>query len=258
MFDVFSDIFARESNLFSRLDPRVKIAVAGAGIVCCLCSRSVTMPLTLFTLCVLSLPALGVPFRWVVLRILPPVGIALVIVVLQALVNGSTPMFSLVVGPWTLSVKQEGLRQGIGLGSRVLGSVGTIIFLGAVTPAYKIFYSLRWFRIPEGWIEIALLVYRYTFDIMEGAAEIAAAQRVRLGYSSAGRALRSSGILVGTVLIRSMDQAVRTHEAMCLRGYTGTMPFPPLTPFTRRDFRIMACAMLGLLTYFLFAQRFLP
>jgi hypothetical protein len=35
------------------------------------------------------------------------------------------------------------------------------------------------------------------------------------------------GVLAGTVIARSLDQAIRTHEAMTLRGYEGQFPFGP-------------------------------
>ena len=75
------------------------------------------------------------------------------------------------------------MPRGVLLGSRVLGAVSVMLLLSSVTPAYKIFGALRWFHVPEGWVEIALLVYRYTFLLSDQTADIAAAQRVRLGYS---------------------------------------------------------------------------
>jgi energy-coupling factor transporter transmembrane protein EcfT len=39
----------------------------------------------------------------------------------------------------------------------------------------------------------------------------------------------------GTVILRSIDQAVRTHEAMTARGYTGSIPFGPMGAMGRRD-----------------------
>ena len=129
--------------------------------------------------------------------------------------------------------------RGVLLGSRVLGAVSVMLLLSSVTPAYKIFGALRWFHVPEGWVEIALLVYRYTFVLLDQTADIASAQRVRLGYSSLGRSLSSAGVLAGTVVARSMDQAMRTYEAMTLRGYQGRLPMGPLAELKARDWRTM-------------------
>ncbi len=118
-----------------------------------------------------------------------------------------------------------------------------MLLLGSVTPAYKIFHALRWFRVPEGWVEIALLVYRYTLTLLEQTADIAAAQSARLGYSSVRRSISSVGVLAGTVITRSMDQAVRTYEAMMLRGYQGRLPFGPIPRMGRADMCVITVAV---------------
>jgi energy-coupling factor transporter transmembrane protein EcfT len=43
------------------------------------------------------------------------------------------------------------------------------------------------------------------------------------------------GVLAGTVMVHSMDQAVSTYDAMMLRGYKGHMPFGPLPAMSRKD-----------------------
>jgi cobalt/nickel transport system permease protein len=159
--------------------------------------------------------------------------------VLQAFLTGTTPLASFSLVGWKLIATEEGLMRGVLLGSRVLGAVSVMLLLSSVTPAYRIFGALRWFHVPEGWVEIALLVYRYTFVLLDQTADIASAQRVRLGYSSLGRSLSSAGVLAGTVVARSMDQAMRTYEAMTLRGYQGRLPIGPLPELKARDWRTM-------------------
>jgi energy-coupling factor transporter transmembrane protein EcfT len=52
-------------------------------------------------------------------------------------------------------------------------------------------------------------------------------------------------VVAGTVILRSVDQAVRSHEAMRVRGYRGEMPFGPLPGLGRRDWlAIVAAAIL--------------
>jgi energy-coupling factor transporter transmembrane protein EcfT len=43
------------------------------------------------------------------------------------------------------------------------------------------------------------------------------------------------GSVCGTVIIRSIEQAVRTHEAMVLRGYRHEIPFGPMPPLSAKD-----------------------
>jgi energy-coupling factor transporter transmembrane protein EcfT len=77
---------------------------------------------------------------------------------------------------------------------------------------------------------------------------------VRLGYSSLRKAWTSAGIVGGTVIVRSMDQAVRTHEAMMVRGYTGEIPFEKVPALARREWWTIGATGTVLLIVFSWAQ----
>jgi cobalt/nickel transport system permease protein len=221
------------------MDPRLKLVIAFTLIPAVVLARQAFFPLLVFMAATVGMLWLKMPARLVGLRLVGPMGIVLVLVVLQAFLTGATPVASFSLAGHLFVATEEGLMRGLLLGSRVLGSVSVMLLLGSVTPAYKIFGALRWFGIPEGWVEIALLVYRYAFVLLDQAAEIASAQRVRLGYSTLARSLSSAGVLAGTVLARSMDQAMRTYEAMTLRGYQGRLPVGPLPKLKTADLRLM-------------------
>jgi cobalt/nickel transport system permease protein len=92
-------------------------------------------------------------------------------------------------------------------------------------------------------VEIAILMYRYIFVLMDRAGDLAAAQRLRLGYTARGRALASFTALAGATVVHSFEQAGRTHDAMRLRGYRGTMPFGPLPALGRRERGLLALSV---------------
>lgn len=235
MFDLFSDIFACRENVLTRIDPRPKLLVGLVTIVLVVLSTRVFMPLLVLVLCQGTLAALRIPLRLVFARLAAPLGIVAVLVVLQAFTVPGTPLWSGSLAGWHFTASVQGLNRGFLLGARVLGAVSVIVLLSSVTPAHKIFHALRCFGFPESWVEIALLMYRYTFALVDQACDVAAAQRVRLGYSSFRRSMSSAGVLAGTVLIRSIDQAARTHEAMTLRGYQGRIMLCSLAPMERVD-----------------------
>jgi len=255
MFELFSDIFACRDNVFTRLDPRVKLVTAITLILAVVFSGKVFFPLTVLVLCLSAMLVVGMPIRLVLLRIAGPMGIVAVLVILQAFLSGSTPLFSWSFLQWKVTATEEGLRRGIVLGCRVLGAVSVMLLLGSVTPAYKMFNALRWFRVPEAWVEIALLVYRYTFSLLDHTSDVVSAQRTRLGYSTVKRSLSSVGVLAGTVITRSIDQAMRTYEAMTLRGYQGSMPFGPMPRLKSTDATKLAIVLPLIITVFLIMER---
>ena len=142
------------------------------------------------------------------------------------------------------------------IASRVLGSVSVIVVLCMVTLAGDIFSALRWARLPRTWVELAMLMYRYIFTLFEQATSVLSAQKIRLGYAGLRRSLRSMGNLGGVVILRSIDQAERTHEAMVARGYEGLLPIPEPPVLSRRDLWLLGGCLAAIAAAYFLAERF--
>lgn len=240
MLDLFSDIFAYRENWGTRMDPRAKLVLSLVTLFCVILSTRMVLPLTVFSLCLAGMLVLRIPAQLLLVRLTAPTGVAGVLILLQSFLFGQTEMVSISILGIKLTVLQEGVWRGLLLGSKVLGAVSVMLLFSLVTPAHRVFHALLWFRIPRGWVEIAMLMYRYIFSLLDDTADVAAAQRVRLGYNGIRRSLSSIGSLAGAVIIRSLDQAAHTHEAMSLRGYGGLIPFGPLPGMSGRDLWITA------------------
>lgn len=245
-FELFSDIFTYRDNALTRVNPRVKVIVAFLTVIGVISCSKVEFPLMVFCLALAGMIAIRLPFRLILARLAAPLGIVLVLVVLQSILVGSTPLFTFTLFGWHVSAMQEGAWRGILIASRVLGGVSVIILMSTVTPAHQLFHTLRWLGLPKGWVEVATLMYRYIFILLDRAADGMVAQRVRLGYSGLRRSLSSLGTLAGSVIVLSIDQATRTHEAMTVRGYKGQMPFGALPAMSKKDGWIMG-VVLGIL-----------
>jgi cobalt/nickel transport system permease protein len=80
-------------------------------------------------------------------------------------------------------------------------------------------------------VEVASVVYRLLFVLLESLRTIREAQTVRMGYSSVRRSYRSSGVLAAAVLTRSWDRARRLQEGLAGRGLeTGLRVLPDDLP----------------------------
>lgn len=254
MFELFSDIFAFRDSRWTRLDARPKVIVALTAIVCTILSTKVILPLSVFVAATACMFTLSIPTRLVIARLAAPFALVAVLVVLQAFMVGSTVVATISVFGLHLTAMREGILQGALLGSRVLGASGVVLLLGMVTPAHKVFHSLRWFRVHHGWVEVAMLIYRYTFALLDRASDIGAAQRCRLGYAGTKRSISSVGTLAGAVIVHSLDQAMCAHDAMMLRGYTGSMPFAPMPRMRGSDRVAMILAPLAIMAVFLLLE----
>jgi cobalt/nickel transport system permease protein len=217
------------------MDARSKLTVALVAIACVLFSTRPRLPLMVAVAWLAAARTRGgLPLGFLLRRLVAPLGLAILLFVLHAFLCGTTPLLRIHLAGLAFAPTREGIAQGALLGARVLGAISVMQALSMVTPAYEILNAFGWMRLPRAWVETAMLMVRYVFPLLEQASTVAAAQRARLGYVGLRRSLSSAAALSGTVLIRSMDQAIRTREAMVLRGYQGRIPTVHL-PLRRAD-----------------------
>ena len=222
-------------NVLARCDVRVKGIVGIAAIVAVVVSTRMAFPLLVWGCCLAILAAARMRPREVLHRLAAPLAVAVPVCLLQGFMTGTTPAMTFDLGPWALVATREGLARGALIGVRVLASMSVILVLCTATPPERLFAALRWARMPKTWVEIAMLMVRYTLALLEQAVAALSAQKIRLGYAGFRRSLRSMGQLAGIVALRSIDQAERTHEAMIARGYRGSLPIPTLPALSPRD-----------------------
>lgn len=96
-------------------------------------------------------------------------------------------------------------------------------FLALTTPATDLLSAARRLRIPAEILEVALLIYRFLFLLVETAAAMHAAQAARLGHDGMPRRIQSLGSLVANLLARALDRAHRLEIGLAARGWNGTI-----------------------------------
>ena len=141
------------------------------------------------------------------------------------------PLTSILIGVATVAVSvswDAGLRVQVtgagldmagGLAVRALGATLAMFTLACSTPMIDLFSALRRARVPDALVEIAALVYRFTFSLLESVGAIHQAQEARLGYVSRTAAMRSASMGVAVLFTRSWEQARRLEDGLAGRGY---------------------------------------
>jgi cobalt/nickel transport system permease protein len=163
------------------------------------------------------------------------------------------PLAFIVVGALTAVVEvgsggldwapDAGERAGSLVGHAVAGSAA-VLLLATTTPMSDLLPALRRLRVPEAVVEVASVVYRLLFVLLDSLRTIREAQTARMGYSSLRRSYRSSGALAAAVLTRSWDRARRMQEGLAGRGMeTGLRVLPEVLPSSRA---FLAASVLGL------------
>lgn len=228
--ELFSEYFKKD-HLLSRIDARVKILVALTVLAMVLSYKAFALPLLVTTLCLFLCSRMKIPLRVIVLRFSEPLFIAAVVLLLKLFFSGEDVLFSVNVAGIRIVGHPDGLREGLLISSRIIGSVSVIVALGFSTPFTDVMSALSWFRAPKGLIEILMFAYRYIFMLSEEAMVIYNAQKNRLGYSNMRRGMSSFGILAGSLTLKAFEHSQNTTVAMVQRGYDGNMPEIRHKPF---------------------------
>ncbi|WP_410507398.1 cobalt ECF transporter T component CbiQ [Methanosarcina hadiensis] len=203
----------------------LKLAVVFFGLLVGVSSTSPITPFFIafcmsFATVVLGKTPLGLYFR----LLLAPMGFAAVGVLIIAFFSGSGPeMLAFEFLGYPFSIRTDGFELALLVLSRSISGMCCLYFLALSTPMIELFAVLKASRIPESFIELSMLIYRYIFVFLDMALSIKYAQTVRLGYSSFRRSLNSMGMLGSTLFIRSWEQGDKLFLAMNSRCYDGKM-----------------------------------
>ena len=232
--ECFSDNFGKR-HLLSGVDARMKLLVVLGLLLMVLTYEGVLFPLLMAGASAVLCLRMGVPLRMMIVRFSQPLFIAVVVTLLKFFFTGGEPLFSVGLYGVEITGYKDGLLEGLGITSRIIGGVSLVIALGFATPFTEFVAALAWLRVPRQFVEIMLFAYRYLFVLLEDASTIYNAQKNRLGYAGIRKGLHSFGILAGSLVLRGFEQSQKTSEAMVQRGYSGDMPLLRNEPLRMKE-----------------------
>jgi len=101
------------------------------------------------------------------------------------------------------------------------------------TPIPHLAEAMNKLRLPDVFVELMVLIYRYTFLLMESAEKMHLAAECRFGYSGYRKSMSTTSKLVVGVFIRSLETAERGQVALQCRNYRGE--FKSLSTFNKQN-----------------------
>lgn len=101
---------------------------------------------------------------------------------------------------------------------RALLCVAAVLILVATTPFSSLTGQLRRMKIPEMFITLFEMTYRYIGSLLEETTIMITAYQLRRN-ADRGIDMKHMGSFVGQLLIRSFDRAQSVYDAMKCRGY---------------------------------------
>ncbi|MFF8811496.1 cobalt ECF transporter T component CbiQ [Streptomyces pactum] len=134
-----------------------------------------------------------------------------------------------------------------------------VLLLAFTTPVSDLLPRLVRAGVPAPVVDVALVMYRIGFLLLDTVSRVRQAQTARLGHSGRAAAWRSVAGLGATAFVRAFDRAGRLQAGLAGRGYDGTLRvlLPPATVSARFVGATLAL-LAALVAATLVLERFLP
>lgn len=176
------------------------------------------------TMSLAAVAVAGIPWRrYLALLSLPLVFLLISMVPLAVSVApaGTVPARLLQSGDifgWQAYIAAAGARQAFVLCLSAYAGVSCMYFFILTTPFSGVAFALRHLRVPQVFIELTAVTYRFIFVLVVKAEETYKAQKSRAGYRGWRSSLQSLSSLTANLFIQTMREARSVQLAVDARG----------------------------------------
>jgi cobalt/nickel transport system permease protein len=220
---IFAEQHSRSPGWLQRRDPRAKVVGSLVAIVAASLTSSAVGLALLYAATLAAARASRVPFGFFVKRVWLGIPLFAGIVVIPAIfmVPGER-VFDLALGPAHLAPSWNGLSGAALLVARVGVSVSLAVLLVVTTPWADILKSLRALRVPQVFVLLLSMTYRYIFLFLHTANGMLLARKSRMvGRTSGGEQRRWISGSMGNLMSRAFKMSSDVYAAMLARGFGG-------------------------------------
>jgi len=243
---LFAEDIARRRGLLQALDPRVKALSILALLIAVGLSRSLPVLLGLYGVTLALAWWSAVPMGFFVKRVWLFMPFFTGVIALPALFI--TPGLSLVYLPLGLVLTRPGALTALFLLMRVSTSVSLGVLLMLTTAWPTVLKALGVLRVPEGFILILGMTYRYIYLLLLTAEDMFLSRKSRIvGRLPASAERQILAASAGTLLNKSLYLSGEVYLAMESRGYRGKPRTLDRFAMQPRDW-LWAAASLGVVT----------
>lgn len=148
------------------------------------------------------------------------------------------------IGTVNIIITLEGILVASSFILRIWLSIMAIMTLIFTTPFANLIHAMKHVRIPQIFLLLFSLTYRYIFLFIEELIRMLRAKEARsfrpLGFRMRFKIL---GQVFGTLLVRSIGKSERVYRAMLARGYTGDL----VTKEYKSNYFVTGCYTGGLI-----------
>lgn len=211
------DRYATLDSLIHRWEPRAKLIGLLILIVAFSTLRDWRLLPFLYLITAILFWLSQLPYQYLLSRLKLPGYFIAFLVILLPFISGSTELVRF--GP--LVLRQEGLMNALIIASRFTCIITVTLVLFGTAPFLTSIKALRSLGLPDILADMILLTYRYLFEMADMLQAMRTAIRLRRfdGSKFSRENLVTLASLIGSLLVRSYEQAEQVYKAMVLRGY---------------------------------------
>jgi cobalt/nickel transport system permease protein len=222
---VFSDEYASRNGLLQAMDPRMKLFTFIIFLLTALLTHSIAVTLCLYALSLALALLSNIDLGFFLKRTWIFIPIFSLFIAIPALFSAFTPgdpIAGLKILGLNLVITSQGLFGALLFVARVIASVSFAVLLSVTTKHFELLKVLRVFRIPQIFIMILGMCYRYIYLFMEMIENTYTAIKSRVGrkvHYRKGQHVVSWNI--ASLWYRSYQLNETVYSAMLSRGYNG-------------------------------------
>lgn len=136
-----------------------------------------------------------------------------------------------------------GMMSGMVIIAKTMVTMTAVLSISLCLPFYRLGKALRGLGVPEVFVTQLLLVYRYSFLLVEEAGAMQKARDMR-AFGGKGKDLFTTAKLIGSLLIRTTSKAERIYMAMTARGFKSKPDETNNEPYRKNDIAVLIIAFL--------------
>jgi cobalt/nickel transport system permease protein len=247
---VFTEEHARKPGWLQRIDPRAKLGMFVALVLAAGLSNALPVLIGIYGVILLAARASRVPFDFFVRRVWLGIPFFAGVVILPSIFFAPGPrLFDLALGPLHIAPSIPGLTGAVVFVARVGVSVSLAVLLVLTTPWADVLKSLQALRVPQVFILLLSMTYRYIFLFLRTLTGLFEARKSRMvGRTSGGEHRQWITGSMMQLMNRSFKMSNEVYAAMMARGFTGAVRTYQTYRMTARDWLALggAGALAGL------------
>jgi cobalt ECF transporter T component CbiQ len=219
---IFAEEISARKGLFQSLDARVKIVSVLVLLISVSLSHSLLVIGSIYFLVFIFAWASAIPASFLIKRVWLALPFFTGLIILPALFI--TPGPALLHLPLGLVITRTGVTAVLFLLFRVSTSVSLTLLLILTTPWNTVLSALSILRVPDVFILILGMTYRYIYLLLHLANDMFLSRKSRVvGRLTTSENQRMMAAVSATLLSKSLNMSSEVYLAMQSRGFRGTV-----------------------------------